>query len=257
MPGAGYRGLAAHRHEWDTLAQLDPLWAILAYRGKKFGRWRLAEFLATGQAQVEAILARAGALDHPQRREAALDFGCGVGRLAPALSTSFDSYCGLDLSEQMASRARELHRSRPNCRFEVADDPSLARFPDSQFDLVASVYVLQHLTDRATVLEYVASMLRVLRPGGLLVVQLPSSVPRLEKLLYDSRAALYTLLGRLGVPARVRYRRLGLFPSTMNAVPEADVLALVAARGGRVLSIERIRLGIAIADRTYYVTKEP
>lgn len=251
------RSLAAHRHEWDTLARLDPLWAILAYRGKKFGRWELAEFLATGQSQVEAVLARAAALGHPQQREAALDFGCGVGRLAPALSRSFGSYCGLDLSEQMVNRARELHRSRANCRFEVAADSSLGRFSDGHFDLVVSVYVLQHLTDRASVLDHLASLLRVLRPGGLLVVQLPGSIPRPEKLLYDSRAALYTLLGRLGVPARVRYRRLGLFPSTMNAVPEAEVLALVAAHRGRVLTIERIRLGIAIADRTYYLTKEP
>ncbi len=131
--------IAAHRREWEALAALDPLWAILALPGKKFGHWEQAEFLTTGATQVEAILARGESFELPRRRGDVLDFGCGVGRLAAALSAAFGSYTGIDLSERMLTQARELHRLRPNASFEENADSSLGRFADDSFDLVVSI----------------------------------------------------------------------------------------------------------------------
>lgn len=248
-------GLERHRREWEDLAGRDPLWAILSYRRYKFGRWDPDEFNATGLRQGANLAYRCRALGRPERRDRALDFGCGVGRLAPALSASFGDYVGVDISETMVAQARRQHASLPNCRFVAEADDRLTAWADRSFDLVYSFHVLQHLDSTSTILAYVASLLRVLAAGGLWVVQVPERVPKPERLAYDARRDLYARLAAAGVPSALLYR-LGLFPMTMNSVPEAHVLALIDEAGARVLDIKESRVGIAIGDRTYYVTRD-
>lgn len=246
--------LEHHRQDWETLARCDPLWAILSERGKKFGKWDEQEFFGTGASQVAHQLARAGELGHELRRERVLDFGCGVGRLAPSFSAVFLSYEGVDISEGMVDLARSFHASRANCTFSVVTDAGLARFSGGSFDFVSSLYVLQHLRERAMIVTSLRSLLRVLRPDGLLVFQLPEHIPTAERLLYDARRAVHRRLRDLGCSDDLLYRRLGLFAAGMNCVPEAEVLDIVAGEGAQVLDIERARAGIAIGDRTYYVS---
>lgn len=244
-----------HRREWEDLAERDPLWAILSYRRHKFGRWDRDEFLATGASEVARLAERCSSLGRPLGRESALDFGCGVGRLAGGLSEAFGRYVGLDISASMVDQARTLHADRPNVSFAVSADESLSGLDERSFDLVYSLHVLQHVDSAATILDYLAGLLRVLREGGLWVVQLPERIPAAEQLVYDTRRALYGRLSGLGLPSHLLYRRLGLFPMTMNFVPEHRVMRLVHRAGARVLAVERKRVGIAIRDRTYYVTR--
>lgn len=242
-------------HDWDELARLDPLWAILSFPDKKLGRWDRDEFLATGTAQVERLLAHGRRLGHPHRHGAALDFGCGVGRLAPALSTAFEAYYGLDVSEGMVEQARELHAGRSNCTFLTTADDHLDRLASASFDLVLTLYVLQHVPRRATIASYLRSFMRLLRPGGLLVFQVPSRIPPLEKLAYDTRRVLYRTGTGAGLPPALLHRSLRLSPMAMNFLPEDVAIATLADCGGVVLDVERVRGGIAISDRTYYVTR--
>src|SRR5687767_8439812 len=75
--------------EWDELAELDPYWAICTAPDKRFGRWDREEFFATGEREVAEVLATAAELGLPRRHGAALDFGCGLGRLTRALAGRF------------------------------------------------------------------------------------------------------------------------------------------------------------------------
>ena len=94
---------------------------------------------------------------------AVLDYGCGTGRNAFALSDSGGCVTGIDISdvaiEQAAQRARREGRADPT--FRVMNAEALA-FDDDTFDLVCGTAILHHL---ALARAY-AELARVLRPTG-------------------------------------------------------------------------------------------
>ena len=243
--------------DWNELAELDPYWAILTRPGLRFGGWDRDEFFATGATEIDVVMRRAAELGHPQGRERALDFGCGLGRLTRPLAGRFDECVGVDISEGMVRGARELNADVPGATFMVNPADDLRLFDDASFDLVYSVIVLQHVPDRGAIESYVAEFCRVLRPGGLAIFQLPSHIPKIFRLQWRRR--LYVGLRRLGLRAAFLYRRLHLLPIAMSAISEADIVALVTSRGARVLEVETAAasglLNAGLKSTTYYVTR--
>ena len=67
-----------------------------------------------------------------------LDYGCGVGRLAKEVLSNKCTVWGVDASQEMMTQA-EAYVSNSN--FHTCPPPNL---PDSKFDLIYCVYVLQH-----------------------------------------------------------------------------------------------------------------
>jgi SAM-dependent methyltransferase len=245
--------LRRHQRDWEDLGDLDPCWAILAYPERRFGRWDLDEFFRSGEVEIGRLAADMQRLGHPVKRERALDFGCGVGRLTRALTSHFRRCYGVDVSTPMIAAARKLNTAFLSCEFVLNGDPDLRMFPRGHFDLVYSVLVLQHLPTRAAIAAYVSDFARVLAPGGLLVCQIPSHIPLRRRL--QPRRRLYGILRSVGVPPRVLYNRLGLFPMRMTSMPEPDVRALLTAAGARVLEARADAMAsTAIESRTYYVT---
>src|SRR3954454_10444590 len=99
----------SYEQDWNDLAALDPLWAIMSDARRKHGGGGTEAFLATGADEVEGLMRPAAGLGAPGRRETALDFGCGVGRATHALARHFDRCVGVDVSPHMIKLARELH----------------------------------------------------------------------------------------------------------------------------------------------------
>lgn len=99
-----------------------------------------------------------------------LEIGCGIGRLLKPLSRRVRRAVGVDLSEEMVRRGREYCADRPNVEF-VRTDGGLEGVPDGEFDFVFSHIVFQHLPRKAYVDRYLREAARVLKPGGLLRVQ--------------------------------------------------------------------------------------
>jgi SAM-dependent methyltransferase len=130
-----------------------------------------ASFFASGRREIARTLRRSRSRRLPRRRDAALDFGCGVGRLTQAMAGRFERAVGVDVSATMIETARKLDR-RERCEFVLNEAPSLDRFEDRSFDFVYSNIVLQHMPSELGVV-YVGEFARVLRPGGLLVFQVP------------------------------------------------------------------------------------
>jgi len=102
-------------------------------------------------------------------RPRVLDCGVGTGALSSALARAWPvpfRLDGLDISPQMLARAgRRLGDSGLEATLCHGDVRSLP-YGDNTFDLVVSAHVLEHLADPRGALD---EMVRVLRPGGLLI----------------------------------------------------------------------------------------
>ena len=97
----------------------------------------------------------------------AVDLGCGAGNYAVWLALEGFEVTGIDLSAAAIARAQELARSRrAPCRFAVADLLEPPEAFDGCFDFAFDWLVLHHVfpADRP---RYVASIYRMVRPGGL------------------------------------------------------------------------------------------
>src|SRR5271167_1153918 len=156
---------------WNTLAELDPLWTVLSDPEKKFGKWDPAEFFGTGAREAERVLALCTSNGRKVSCEKVLDFGCGVGRMTRAFSSFFASCVGIDVSENMVSLARKFNSDRPHCEF-IASGAAVLPFPDNSFDFVFSVLVLQHLPTKNMILGYIAEFIRIAKDNGVIVFQL-------------------------------------------------------------------------------------
>jgi ubiquinone/menaquinone biosynthesis C-methylase UbiE len=237
------------KRDWEDLGRVDPLWAVLTDPGRRFRKWDRAEFLASGAAEVARVMQTAQELELPRQRGAALDFGCGVGRVTRPLADHFRCCVGVDISEAMISQAREWHRDAPRCRFVVNTRGDLRLFDDRSFDLVYSNVVLQHLPSSRLMASYITECIRILADGGLLIFQLPRHIPWKNRIQPRRRA--YHLLRALGASEAYLLNSLKLTPMCMNFLPEAKVRDLVQAAGGAILSIERM----SDIYQIYYVTR--
>ena len=85
---------------WDEFAKYDPLWAILSDPTKAGRLWDLPRFLETGKREISLLFYQLRALGLEIERTAALDFGCGVGRLSQPLAAHFQRVVGVDVSAE-------------------------------------------------------------------------------------------------------------------------------------------------------------
>ena len=140
--GEGMRTVRLLASTWDALGRRDALASILT-RSDDRG-WTVEEFFETGRADVARLMANIERLAPSLERRRTLDFGCGVGRLAKALSPHFQTVIGIDISESMIAQARGYNRAPGRCHFDVNLKPHLRRFAGNTFDFVWSRLVLQH-----------------------------------------------------------------------------------------------------------------
>ena len=159
--------------EWEEHARCDPLWAILSSDEKQGRQWDVDEFFAVGAMDVDQIIVDIAGRDIPLGKGKALDFGCGVGRLSQALADYFDRVVGADVSPTMIGLARELNFNRDRVDFLLNQTDDLAALESNSVDLVTSLITLQHIPPDVT-RGYLKEFLRVLKPGGILVFNLPA-----------------------------------------------------------------------------------
>ena len=244
-------GLERHKEDWERLAEVDAMWAVLTAPDQRGGGWDADAFFATGAAEIEQVLSGVNDLDPPLEYGRALDFGCGVGRLTRALAGRFDTAVGVDISEGMVETARKLNADVAGCEFRVNASADLRQFGDREFDFVYSSLVLQHLPDRELVQSYVAEFLRVVAPGGLVVFGLPARIGWPYRLGLSRR--LYAALRRFGIGEETILRRTRLTPMRMTAVPEPEMRRFLEAHGASVLRAEA-RDGGSVHTVRYNVT---
>jgi SAM-dependent methyltransferase len=94
-----------------------------------------------------------------------LDVGCGIGTYVRKFRQFSTHVFGIDVD---AERVAEGARSMPN--LQVAASEHLP-FPDGSFDTIVLNEVIEHVTDDAAT---IAECIRVLRPGGRVVIYAPN-----------------------------------------------------------------------------------
>lgn len=95
-----------------------------------------------------------------------LDVGCGNGRFLTTMRTLGWDVQGVELSENGMKACRMSGLSVHH------GDLASAQFPDGYFDLVTVRHVIEHVPEPRS---FMAELTRILRPGGYLVVETPSS----------------------------------------------------------------------------------
>ena len=162
---------------WEMLARTDPYYGVLTdekFRREKLDAGALDAFFASGSVHMAALLQRIEATLGPVTRGRALDFGCGVGRLAIPLrrDARFAGVVGVDIAESMLQEARRNVQKAGLDHIEfVRSDDELSRLEGS-FDFVHSFIVLQHIAvARGEVI--VRRLVGRLSPGGVAALQLP------------------------------------------------------------------------------------
>jgi SAM-dependent methyltransferase len=164
--------LAELEQHWNAHGEIDPLWAILSQADKRGNGWDEREFFAAGVQQIDELFKRLERLHIDRPTGPALDFGCGVGRLTQAFLRHVDRCVGVDIAASMIERAEACNRHGDRARYVVNTREDLGLFRDDTFGLVYSAIVLQHMEPRYA-LGYIREFIRVLRPGGLAVFQIP------------------------------------------------------------------------------------
>lgn len=120
------------------------------------------------------LLKRAGAKN-------VLDLGCGTGKHTIALAKSGFRVYGLDLVVAAVGVARDwLKKEGLSAELRVANMYKKLSYKDNFFDAVISTKTLHHGT-LPQIKKLVKELERVMRPGGILMVEVPRNKRRYER----------------------------------------------------------------------------
>ena len=143
-----------------------------------------------------------------------LDVACGTGDMAVSLVERGCTVTGVDISEEMLAIARQ---KAPIVTFMIADAEHLP-FPDASFDAVTCAFGVRNFVHLEQGLN---EMLRVLKPGGQLVVlELATPDSPLVKPFYN----LYTrrIIPWLGSRIAGNREAYTYLPASIERFPKGD-----------------------------------
>lgn len=150
---------------WDHAAREDAMGNIVTIPGLT-----PAEFWQRGCDEIDAMLAHLDEVGIEYKPDRALDFGCGVGRLTSALAPHFKRVDGVDISPEMIDQAKSLNVWPRRVEYHLNSEQ--VPFREGTFDLIYSRITLQHMPPDLQ-RGYLDEFLRVLKPKGLAVFQIP------------------------------------------------------------------------------------
>jgi SAM-dependent methyltransferase len=159
---------------WKYYGEKDPYYGVLTQPNFKSDRLTEAgkqQFFDSGRRYIDLVLSVVREhLDHSFQSTRALDFGCGVGRLALPLAAKCEAVVGVDVSESMLEESRKnaVRLGVKNASFVRGDD-ALSNI-EGTFDLLNSLIVFQHIPPpRGEAI--VKRLLQLLREGGVGALQ--------------------------------------------------------------------------------------
>ncbi|WP_425244407.1 methyltransferase domain-containing protein [Thermostichus vulcanus] len=152
--------------QWTEDGILEFYWGEHIHLGHYGSPPQPKDFLKAKVDFVHEMVRWAG-LDQLPAGTRVLDVGCGIGGSSRILAQDYGfSVTGITISPQQVKRAQELTPTGLDVQFLVEDALAMS-FPDGSFDVVWSIEAGPHMPDKAL---FARELLRVLKPGGILVV---------------------------------------------------------------------------------------
>ena len=169
--------------------------------------------------------------------DAVLDVGCGTGAVLALLHEKYPDrrYVGLDLTPEMIEVART--KVAPGMEFVVGDAENLP-FDEASFDAVLCSNSFHHYPNPAA---FLAGALRVLRPGGRLILRDYTSSDPVVWLMNHVELPLARLVGH----GDVRILRQREFVELAQAAG-FEVLVMEAQKGFRAHLVARRPRNVAV-----------
>ena len=162
---AGVGSVAAAYDRWTNDQLLERLWGEHIHLGYYGLPPRRRDF-RQAKADFGEALAQWSGLDQLPPGSRVLDVGCGIGGSSRLRAQRYGfELRGVSISPGQISRAQALSDPTGPCRFAVMDALALD-LPDHSFDAVWTVECAPHIADKQ---RFANELLRVLKPGGLLV----------------------------------------------------------------------------------------
>ncbi len=161
-------------------------------------------------------------LQKEQQLGRTVEFGCGTGFFTPILSQLSESVSATDISEKMLDLTREKIKGLSNIEV-VHQNCEKTSFPSASFDTAFLGLVFQFADGPVTVAE----MHRILKPGGKLIL----AVPTMEGISLSDK-----LRGILR-----HYRTFGTFRAPGTKIYTHRSLPPVIAQGGfKILDVQQL-----------------
>ncbi|MEL6437888.1 MAG: methyltransferase domain-containing protein [Cyanobacteria bacterium J06621_8] len=152
--------------EWTDDGILEFYWGEHIHLGHYGAPPQKKEFIAAKYDFVHEMVRWSG-LENLSAGTTLLDVGCGIGGSSRILAKDYQfDVTGVTISPKQVQRAQELTPEGVTAKFAV-DDAMALSFPDASFDVVWSIEAGPHMPDKAV---FARELLRVLKPGGILVV---------------------------------------------------------------------------------------
>lgn len=99
-----------------------------------------------------------------------LDIGCGTGDLLIEFAKKGASTTGIDISNEVLLKAQhKAYKEKVNATLIPVKVEEMS-FPANTFDLVTSITVLQHITDKNKFLTAIKKLVEVTKPGGHILI---------------------------------------------------------------------------------------
>lgn len=221
--------------DWEWYGREDPYFGVLAderFRGGLRTQALQDEFFASGEGDVARVLGVFGQQLAPLvTMDKALDFGCGVGRLAFPLARRFTSVVGVDVSASMLGEARRHAERMQIGTLRWCSSLAELSAESGSFSFVNTLIVLQHIAPEHG-LAVIRQLIGLVASGGGGAIQLTYGHSQHEQ-GQGQQAPLARHLGGLQARCRAIGRRLrGRAPGMqMNAYPLNQVMFLLQASG--------------------------
>lgn len=153
-------------HDWEIIASRDPFFGVISTEEFRTGTMDAdarQRFYESGEGEIAQVLEWFhDDLGARPTQGAALDIGCGVGRLSYALAKVMPSVTGVDVSETMIRIARE----HAPANLTLSTD-----LPAGQFVWINSYIVFQHIPP-VEGLVLLSRCLNLAAPGAFISVQI-------------------------------------------------------------------------------------